>query len=152
VKEYCAIAPGNPVTSARPEATREEERQMDLRVLERATAARRVVDLHSVSAADLVESYLFTEVVPDSAVVIDVRSDEEWEEWHYEGAVHRDFWELSAHPDALDRDRVYVLYCGASVQSAQLAEKMQRIGMEAYAFRGGTRALRRLDASDREGS
>jgi tRNA uracil 4-sulfurtransferase len=144
VKEYCAIAPGNPVTHARPEETAAEEARLDLDVLRAATASRRILDLHTINAADLVEAYLFTEEVPEKAIVVDVRDHDEWDEWHYPGAEHREFWELSSDLGSLDRDRTYVLYCEASVQSAQLAEQMQRKGLEAYAFRGGTRALRRL--------
>lgn len=144
VKEYCAIAPGNPVTHARPAVTAEEEMKMDLEVLRDATSRRRVIDLLEINAADLVEQYLFTERLPEDAAVLDVRSEPEWEEWHYPGAVHRDFWELSSELGGLDRDRTYVVYCDAGIQAAQLAEKMQRKGFEAYAFRGGTRALRKL--------
>jgi thiamine biosynthesis protein ThiI len=42
----------------------------------------------------------------------------------------------------LDKARAYVLYCPFGVQSAYLAEVMQREGYEAYSFKGGTRALR----------
>ncbi len=152
VKEYCAIAPGNPVTHARRSLTQEEEGRLDLEVLARATAARRVIDLKEVNAADLVEAYLFTDSVPVGARVLDVRDQEEWDEWHFEGAERHDFWELSADLSKLDRDATYVLYCGASVQAAQLAEQMQRSGIEAYAFRGGTRALQRLTGSSADES
>jgi hypothetical protein len=35
-----------------------------------------------------------------------------------------------------------VIYCDAGMQAVQLAEQMQRAGLNAFAFRGGTRALR----------
>jgi tRNA uracil 4-sulfurtransferase len=110
-----------------------------------------MIDLHAINAADLVENYLFTETIPAGAVLLDVRDEEEWREWHHEDAVRGDFWELSSDLGSLDPDTTYVLYCGASVQSTQLAEQMQRSGIEAYAFRGGTRALRRLAESSGEG-
>jgi rhodanese-related sulfurtransferase len=90
----------------------------------------------------MVESYLFTEEVPANAVVIDVRGEDEWEAWHYPGSVRRDPWELAEHLRELDRDRAYLLYCDAGTQAVFLAEQMQREGLEAYAFRGGTRSLR----------
>jgi thiamine biosynthesis protein ThiI len=43
---------------------------------------------------------------------------------------------------ALSRDRTYVLYCEHGVQTAHVAELMQRVGFEAYSFRGGARRLR----------
>jgi thiamine biosynthesis protein ThiI len=44
----------------------------------------------------------------------------------------------------MDADRTYVVYCDAGMQAVLLAEQMQRAGLEAFAFRGGTRALRKL--------
>lgn len=142
VKEYCAIAPGNPVTSASPAAAAAEEERVDADVVRRIVEERRVLDLRAINAADLVNDYLFTERVPDDAVVVDVRSETEWEEWHYPGAERRDYWELAENLRSLDPDRVYVLYCDAGSQAAFLAERLQRGGVEAYALRGGTAALR----------
>jgi tRNA uracil 4-sulfurtransferase len=144
VKEYCAIAPGNPVTHAKPRVAEEEEAKLDLEVLRRATAERKMIDLLEVNAADLVEQYLFTDSIPEGARLLDVRTEAEWDDWHHPAAEHHDFWEISSNPKGLDRDGTYVVYCDAGLQAAQLAEKLQRQGVEAYAFRGGTRALRRL--------
>ncbi len=143
VKEYCAISPGSPVTNATPAATAREEAKVDLEVMRAAIAARRVLDLRDVGAADLVEAYLYTEHIPEDAVVIDVRGEEEWRTWHYPGALRREWRELAAGGARdLDADRRYVLYCDVGAQAAMLAEQMQRQGVEAHAFRGGTRALR----------
>jgi tRNA uracil 4-sulfurtransferase len=150
VKEYCAIAPGNPVTGARMDVTDHEDARLDPTVLERAVADRRVLDLRELGMADLVEPYVFTETIPEDAVILDVRSEDEWETWHYPGAEQRDLWELLAGIRKLDRDRLYVVYCGVGLQAAHLAEQMQREGLEAYAFRGGVRQLR--DYSTRRGA
>jgi thiamine biosynthesis protein ThiI len=142
VKEYCAIAPGSPVTHATPKAAADEDRKLDPTVLDAAVRDRRVLRLGELTAADMVESYLYTAEVPESAVVIDVRGEDEWEEWHYPGALRRDPWELAEKIGELDRDRNYVLYCDAGTQAVFLAERMQKAGIEAYAYRGGTRTLR----------
>jgi thiamine biosynthesis protein ThiI len=142
VREYCAISPGNPVTHATPEEAAAEEMKLDASILRGAVEARRVIRLGELTAADLVESYLYTDSVPDRAVVIDIRGEDEWEGWHYPGAVRRDPWEITSDLRALDRDRSYVLYCDAGTQAVLLAEQMQKEGLEAFAFRGGTRALR----------
>ena len=42
----------------------------------------------------------------------------------------------------LSKEPTYVLYCDAGVQTAHLAEVMQRLGYEAYSFRGGAVRLR----------
>ncbi len=143
VKEYCAIAPGNPATSATALETEAEERKVDGSVFTRAIEDRRTLDLRSLHGADLVAGYLFTEEIPPGAVVLDLRPEDERAEWHYPGSVNRESWEVTANPAVLDRDATYVVHCGRGMQAAQVAEALQRAGIEAYAYRGGTRALRR---------
>lgn len=151
VKEYCAIAPGSPVTGSTPGAAAREESKTDLSVLRTVTEARKVVDLRDLTAADIVDSYLLIDRVPDGAVVVDVRSEQEWEEWHYPGARRFDPWELTARPSALKGEGKYVLYCDAGLQAAVIAEELQRAGVEAYAYRGGTRAIREAAAAHAAG-
>lgn len=143
VKEYCAIAPGKPVTAASIERVDAEDEKLDPTVLERAIAERRVIEPRAVSASDLVASYLFTEEIPDDAVVIDCRPQSQYRAWHLRGAEQRDEWELLRDFRRLDKDRTYVLYCAHGIQTAYLAEKMQRSGYEAYSFRGGLRGVMR---------
>lgn len=143
VKEYCAIAPGSPVTNSSVRAAEREEAKLDLAVLAAAVATRRTIDLKRLSAAEIVDSYLLTERIPEGAMVVDVRSAGEWQAWHYPGAVRMESWELTAAPATIDRDRTYVLYCDAGMEAATLAEHLQKSGVEAYAYRGGTRALKR---------
>src|SRR5690606_4273268 len=144
VKEYCAIAPGNPVTHATREAAAQEEAGVDGTVLERAVANRRVIDLAAVNSADLVDEYLYTEESPEGAVLLDVRAAGEGEAWEYPGAMRGEYWELERRIKSFDPDRRYVIYCDAGLQAVLLAERMQRAGLDAFAFRGGTRALRQL--------
>jgi len=143
VKEYCAIAPGKPVTAASVERVDAEDEKLDTSVLDRAIAARRIIEPRSISASDLVASYLFTEAIPENAVVIDCRPQSQYQTWHLRGAEQRDEWELLRDFRRLDRDRTYVLYCAHGIQTAYLAEKMQRAGYDAYSFRGGLRGVMR---------
>lgn len=143
VKEYCAIAPGKPVTAASVQAVDEEEAKMDLAILDQAIRDRRVIDLRALEPADLVAPYIFTDEIPDGAVILDCRPEDQYRDWHYPGAVHRDEWELARDfKKTLDKDRTYVLYCAHGVQTAHLAERMQREGFEAYSFKGGVRGVR----------
>lgn len=142
VKEYCAIAPGHPVTAASVEAVDREESKMEGGFIERAVAERKVLDLRALSSTELVEPYLFTEAIGPDSIVLDVRPEAQYEAWHYPDADRWDEWELLGHFKRLDRDRRYVLYCAHGIQSAYLAEKMQRAGYEAYSFRGGVRGVR----------
>ncbi len=142
VKEYCAIAPGKPATGASQRQTEDEENKLDLSILERAVESRRVLDLRSLLPADLVVNYIFSDVVPEGAVLVDVREEDDWDRWHHPDAIHAPAWSLLDNPRGLDREASYILYCDAGIQSAQAAEAMQRAGFEAYALRRGTAALK----------
>lgn len=144
VREYCAIAPGRPVTASSPERVSREESALDATVLDRAIETRRILDLRALEATDLVAPYLFTDVIPADAIVFDCRPLAHFRAWHYRGAVHKDEWELLRTIPDLDRDRTYVIYCTYGMQSAYLAEQMQRRGIEAHSFRGGAPALRSI--------
>ena len=141
VREYCALTPGRPVTAATVERLDEEERRLDPAVLETAVAARRTLDLRALQPVDLVAPYLFATDVPEGAVIIDCRPAAQYRAWHLKGAEHREEWEILRDFRKLDRDRIYILYCAHGMQTAYIAEKMQRAGYEAYSFRGGLRSV-----------
>lgn len=142
VKEYCAILQGKPVTSAKVGAVDREEAPIDPEILSAATAGRRVLDVRGVAAKDLTEPYLFVDAVPPNAVVLDCRTPQQDDGWRLPGSrriVPAEFADAAA---SLSRDPTYVLFCDNGVQSTALAEVLQRVGFDAYALRGGTRALR----------
>jgi thiamine biosynthesis protein ThiI len=141
IREYCAIVPDRPVTHAKPAAVRDEEAHVDLSYLERAVQSRKLLDLRELADVDLVQPYIFTSTVPTNAVVLDCREAHHYRGWHYPQAMHRPLDELAQRYRELDKTQTYVLYCAFGVQSAYLAEVMQRDGYEAYSFKGGTRAL-----------
>ncbi|HSJ15239.1 MAG TPA: tRNA uracil 4-sulfurtransferase ThiI [Longimicrobiales bacterium] len=141
VREYCAIAPGRPVTAASVAAVDEQEARLDLGVIDVAVAQRKVIDLRALQPTDLVAPYLFAEAIPHGAVVIDCRPRTQYRSWHLKGAEHREEWEILKEFRRLDRDRVYILYCAHGIQTAYIAERMQRAGFEAYSFRGGLRGI-----------
>ncbi|MFW6201958.1 MAG: rhodanese-like domain-containing protein, partial [Gemmatimonadota bacterium] len=134
-------APGKPVTAASVERVDEQEARMDLSVIDEAVAGRKTLDLRALTSTDLVAPYLFATEIPDDAVVFDCRTEAQYRAWHLPGAEHRDEWDLLRRFKALDRDRTYVLYCAHGIQTAYIAEKMQRAGYEAYSFKGGLRGV-----------
>ncbi len=143
VREYCAILPDRPVTHAKPHAARDEESRMDLDAVGRAVAARRVLDLRALEPIDLVRPYIFTDEIPEGAVVLDCREPHHYSAWHYPGAKSCDLGELGADFRRLNKNATYVLYCAYGVQTAYLAEVMQRAGYEVYSFRDGIKGIRR---------
>jgi tRNA uracil 4-sulfurtransferase len=141
IREYCAILPDRPVTHSKPAAARDESSKVDPTVVERAVADRKVLDLRALDARDLVEPYVFTDEIRPGTTVLDCRSSHHYRLWHYPGAIRCDPRDLPARMGELDKERSYVLYCDQGVLTAQFAELMQRLGYDAYSFRGGTRAL-----------
>lgn len=141
VREYCALAPGHPVTASTPDRVAAEERLLGSVELDAAIAGRKVLDLRALAPTDLVAPYLFTDEIPQDAVVFDCRTAAQFRAWHLPGAVQRDEWDLLRSIDRLDRDKTYVLYCAHGIQTAYLAERMQRAGIEAHSFRGGMRSV-----------
>jgi thiamine biosynthesis protein ThiI len=118
-------------------------------VLARAVGERKVLDLRALEPAQLVEPYLFVEQVPEGAVVLDCRSPHQYRAWHYPGAELVAPHEVAPRMKALSKERTYVLYCDYGTQTAHLAELMQRVGYEAYSFRGGAPRLRDWTARSR---
>ena len=142
IKEYCAILEGKPVTAAKVPAVDREEAPLDTAVVERAVAARSVLDLRGVADADLRRDYLWVEEPPQAARLIDCRPAQQDDGWRHPRArrvLPRDFPDLAA---TLDRDARYVLFCDNGVQSGQFANLLQALGYEAYALKEGTKAMR----------
>jgi thiamine biosynthesis protein ThiI len=78
--------------------------------------------------------------------VIDLRSKQEYQGWHWPNALRLDFSQaLKTYPN-FDRGQTYVLYCEIGLKSAHLAELMRKEGREAFHVPGGTRTLRKLSS------
>ncbi|MFW6010584.1 MAG: tRNA uracil 4-sulfurtransferase ThiI [Gemmatimonadota bacterium] len=150
VREYCAIAPDHPATASNPERARRQEDAVEPEVLAAALAEREELFLRDLPSAEIAGEALFIEEVADDAVVLDTRSDDAFEAWHWPGAERREFDELRRRFEELDPERTYVLCCEHGTRSASLAEAMQRAGYEAYAVRGGAVELRRIAAEAAE--
>ena len=143
IREYCAILPDKPVTKSTPRAARSEEAKVDLEPLRLAVGSRKVLDLRALEPVDLVQPYIFADEIGADVVVLDCREEHHYRAWHYPKAERRDINALAARFSELDKTKTYVLYCSFGVQTAHVAEAMQRAGYEAYSFRGGAQAVRR---------
>jgi thiamine biosynthesis protein ThiI len=143
VQEHCAITASFTVTATTRAKIDRQEARLDPAVVERAVAARRVIDLALVTRAESRETYLFVSEIPEGAVVIDCQPPHLYRAWHVPGAEHHDPGELLDGLHRLDKQRTYVVYCTHGTQAAYLAELMQRSGYDAYAFDGGAGRLRR---------
>jgi thiamine biosynthesis protein ThiI len=147
VGEYCALVPTRPTTEARDDVVRAEEAKLDAGALERAVAARRVFDLRSLDVEAEAIPGLDVDVIPDGAVVLDLRSRAAFAGWHWPEALHLDFAHALAALPKLPPHHRYVVYCEFGLKSADLAERMRKSGLDASHVRGG---LKRVLALARE--
>ena len=71
-------------------------------------------------------------VVQSDAIVIDVRTPEEFAAGHLEGAVLIDIKDASFDSKiaALDPDAAYIVYCRSGNRSAQAVERMRGAGID----------------------
>jgi len=150
VREYCLISEGPTATGARTDTMAREERKLDPAVLDAAVDAAETLDLRRLRLAPLVAAGLFVDEIPGDALVVDMREPPAEGDELLPDALRRTEAELRAGAADLDRSRPVVLVCRQGVVSAQVAERLQAAGYEAYSLRGGSRALRRLRAEARE--
>ena len=68
---------------------------------------------------------------PD-AVILDIRTPEEYSEGIIEGAINIDFYEpdFAAQLDELDKDAAYVVYCRSDNRSGQAMDTFDELGFQ----------------------
>lgn len=79
------------------------------------------------------ESYLessFAAGIPKDALVLDVRSQSEWDEGHVPGATHISLGYLGDRISELPRDRTIAVHCAGGGRSPTAASVLQRAGIK----------------------
>ncbi|MGI9039123.1 MAG: tRNA uracil 4-sulfurtransferase ThiI [Gemmatimonadota bacterium] len=145
VREYCSIGDGRTATGAKAETLVREEEGLDPAVLAAAIEKAEVIDLRRFQLGSLVASGLFVDDVPDGALIVDMREDTTTD-FPLSGALRRTEDEFRDGFSDIDRSRPVVLVCPQGMVSAQVAERMQAAGYEAYSLRGGVRRLQTVAA------
>src|SRR5216683_703363 len=69
--------------------------------------------------------------VPDQAVLVDVREDDEWAAGHAPGARHIPLGEIGARHGEIPRDRAVYVICRSGSRSAHAAQALTAAGWEA---------------------
>src|SRR5215210_5299005 len=78
-----------------------------------------------------------------TAFLIDVREDHEWDAAHASGAIHlgRGIIERDIEQTVPDKDAQLILYCGGGYRSALAADNLQKMGYtNVFSMAGGWRA------------
>ena len=77
----------------------------------------------------------------DGALLLDVRTPEEWAEGHLAGAAHKDYWgddDFDAAINSIPRDRPVLVYCAGGGRSGLAAEELNKAGhLEVYNLEDG---------------
>lgn len=80
----------------------------------------------------------------EDVVILDIRTPEEYNQGHIEGAVNIDFYsdDFSNQLDELDKTKTYLTYCRSGRRSGLSLETMRDLGfLEVYDLNGGINAL-----------
>ncbi len=142
IPEFCGISQGAPAVRSNRDKVAFLEGHIDPAARHAAVAARKVINLDKLTAADLRAPYLWVDALPDDAELIDCQPDPYYRAWHVPDVRHYTTDDMARLYADLPKGGTYVLYCAHGVQSALMAEHMQQKGFNAYAFRGGLTALR----------
>ena len=149
VREFCQLNRARPATAMSSGRAAQEEQRLDSQLLKQATEQARIVPVKRIAALTSSSEHLQRDDIPTAAVVIDCRHKQDYEQWHYPAALHRDFHQLLIACQELPVEPTYVLYCEAGLQSTAAAERMQELGYDAYSLVGGGKQARQLAAEGR---
>ena len=78
------------------------------------------------------------------AYLIDLRTKEEYEKGHIEGAVNIPYDFLEDYKKRLPRNRLLVLYCEWGTTSILAGRKLSQYGYDVLSVNGGLKAYRRV--------
>jgi phage shock protein E len=98
----------------------------------------------TVAIMEDVSNQTFLALMADKpeALLLDVRTPEEWNEGHLEGASHADYWgdeqAFQAAMDAIPHDRPVLVYCAGGGRSGLTAKELIKDGhREVYNLENG---------------
>ena len=142
VKEYCAINPKRPVTKANISSSRREEQQsIDENLYRIASNTKKVIKFSELDEKVLVGGGYQVDAVPKDAIVVDVRDVDLYRRWHYQGATSIQIDSVMTNLRNFCEQSTYVFYCGLGLQTAVLAEQLQKRGYKAFSFKAGVPGL-----------
>ncbi len=111
-----------------------------------STSSRNENSVNASSGVEKLDVATFQSKLNESsdAVLLDVRTPEEFATGNMEGAINIDFKapDFEQKIAALDKSKTYYVYCLSGIRSAKAADKMNELGFTSlYILDGGYRAL-----------
>ena len=144
VQEHCAITDDRPATAARSRVLDAAEVGLDPGLLRVLIDEAERVDVRALDLVELAGRALFVDRDPPGSIRVDMRPADARDAVPWPGAVVRSYDDLARGFKEFDPARPVVLVCAQGLLSAQIAERMQKAGLEAHSLRGGERGLRRV--------
>jgi thiamine biosynthesis protein ThiI len=144
VREHCAITDARPATASRSRILDAAEVGLDPGLVRGLVDEAERVDVRALDLVELAGRALFVDRDPPGSVRVDMRPLDARDAVPWPGAVIRSYDDLARGFKEFDATRPVVLVCAQGLLSAQIAERMQEAGLEAYSLRGGERGLRRV--------
>ena len=84
-------------------------------------------------------------VVPEGALVVDVRTPKEFKDWHYPGSVNIPVTEIDVRIDEFgDKNRQIIVYCRSGNRSAAAKAKLIKSGFTQVLNGGSKRHMKKL--------
>ncbi len=136
IPEYCGVISVNPTTKARQHRIEREEERFDFSILETALAETKILTIDKLLGVEKESpiELLELEVVPEQAVVIDIRHPDE-EEPSPLNIPNREiqkvpFFKLNSmfEHNNIDQETQYLLYCDKGMMSRLHASYLIQIG------------------------
>ena len=145
VPEFCSLAARHAETKGHAGELAGAIGTLDREAIAHAVADREIRDARSSAASGEVAGAIDPEALEPGWTVIDLRTPEEYRDWHWPDALHLPYPQALQAYGSLDREQRYVFYCEVGLKSAHLASLLQEKGVEARHVPRGAGALRRLD-------
>ena len=134
--EYCGVISKSPTINAVLSDVNAAEARFDFSILEKVSQDAKVLDIRTVEyqASEQVATVETEAVLPEGAVVLDVRAPDESERQPLELASHTvielPFYKIASNFAALAQDKQYYLYCDRGVMSRLQALLLKEQGYQ----------------------
>ena len=143
VQEYCALNRKNPSTSAPSEVIASEERLISSDLLHEIVGNAHILDIKSTQIESNRNNSSAIKVVPNGAIVIDVRPKQMYANWHLENALSLEWNQAISGYKSFSKANCYLICCEYGLLSGHLVEMMNKVGLEAYHLEGGISSHRK---------
>ncbi|TRW48099.1 tRNA 4-thiouridine(8) synthase ThiI [Aliidiomarina halalkaliphila] len=135
VPEYCGVISNQPSVKVKPEViAATEQAVISDGLIDSVVSQARAIDIREVRVNPVAGPEVYRDDLPDQAIVLDIRTDDEVEQQPLEVAGHKvlhiPFFRLAGKQDTLDKEKQYVLYCQQGVMSRLQAIQMREQGFQ----------------------